>query len=351
MKVAPLYRAFSAVPSFHPIIVHTGQHYGPDMSEVFFRQLGLPQPDYHLGIGSDTPVRQTARIMTAFEAVLEHERPDLVVVTGDVNSTLACALTTAKMGIALAHVEAGLRSGDRSMPEEINRILTDAISDYLFVTEQSGLDHLNQEGIPAEKVFFTGNCMIDSLVYLRGKAAGMRIVEGLHLQKKGYILMTMHRPANVDTLQGLESILQIIDFAANYTQVVFPVHPRTGHAFRQFGLEDRLASMPNLHLLGPQGYLEFLNLLEHATAVMTDSGGIQEETTYLGVPCFTFRSSTERPVTVTMGTNTLLGNMAPEIACACILEVLEGRRKTGAIPPLWDGHAAVRIADLLLARL
>jgi UDP-N-acetylglucosamine 2-epimerase (non-hydrolysing) len=348
VKVAALCKAFASVPEFTLKLVHTGQHYDSNMSAVFFRQLELPPPDYCLGISGGTHTQQTARMMTAFEQVVQQQQPDLVVVVGDVNSTLACALVASNMKIPLAHVEAGLRSGDRSMPEEMNRILTDAVSDYLFVTEQSGLDNLATEGVPDEKVFFTGNCMIDSLVHYRAQSAETRTVQSLGLKPKRYALMTMHRPSNVDTPAGLEAIVQIIEFASRHTDVVFPIHPRTSSALHQFGLYERLSDLPNLHLLEPQGYLEFLNLMEHAEAVMTDSGGIQEETTYLNVPCLTFRSSTERPVTVALGTNALVDDLNPQTACIKLLEALEGNWKQGIIPPLWDGLAADRIAILLL---
>ncbi len=347
MKVAPLHRAFKKRSGIESKIVHTGQHYDARMSEVFFEQLELPKPDFYLGIGGGSHTQQTAKIMLAFEEILEKEQPDWVLVVGDVNSTIACALVAVKMQIPVAHVEAGLRSGDRKMPEEINRILTDSISDLLFVTEQAGMDNLSREGIPPEKVFFVGNCMIDSLVHYRPKAAQENTIIKLCLQPKGYALMTMHRPSNVDTLEGLIILLQMVERISQYLTVVFPIHPRTLNNLENFGLRSRLFHNKNLHLLEPQGYLECLSLMENAAVVLTDSGGIQEETTYLQVPCLTFRQTTERPVTVSIGSNELLADLDPELAHTKILQILAGNWKTGQIPPLWDGQAAERIADIL----
>jgi len=348
MKVAPLHRAFLARPSIISKIVHTGQHYDAKMSEVFFEQLELPKPDYYLGVGGGSHTQQTAKIMLAFEPILEAEQPDLVLVVGDVNSTVACTLVATKMNIPVAHVEAGLRSGDRKMPEELNRLMTDAVSDFLFVTEQSGLDHLMHEGVPPVRVFFVGNCMIDSLVYYRRKAAQLASIDLLGLTSKAYVLVTMHRPSNVDTAEGLTAIVEMIELVALHTTVVFPVHPRTRNNFEKFGLQQRLAAISSLRLLEPQGYLEFLQLMEHATVVLTDSGGIQEETTYLQVPCLTFRDSTERPITVDIGSNILLHELNPLLAYAALIPALEGRWKKSVVPPLWDGRAAERIAHILL---
>ena len=350
MKVAPLHRAFSHRKGVVSKIVHTGQHYDARMSDVFFNQLELPQPDYYLGVGGGTHTQQTAKIMLQFEEVLEKERPDLVLVVGDVNSTIACALVAVKMGIPVAHVEAGLRSGDRTMPEEINRILTDAISDHLFVTEQSGLVNLAKEGVPDEKVHFTGNVMIDSLVHYREKARALSNLEALGLAAGEFVLMTMHRPSNVDTAEGLQSISRIIEKVASHKKVVFPIHPRTSKNAEELGLLTGWRSLPGLLLLEPQGYLEFLNLMQHAFLLITDSGGIQEETTYLQVPCFTFRASTERPVTVTLGTNRLFSDLDPGKIYTEFLELLSGKGKQGVIPPFWDGAAAERIAAVLTGK-
>ena len=347
MKVAPLHRAFQKRPNIESKIVHTGQHYDARMSEIFFEQLELPKPDYYLGVGGGSHTQQTANIMLAFEEILEKEQPDSVLVVGDVNSTIACALVAVKMQVPVVHVEAGLRSGDRKMPEEINRILTDSIADFLFVTEQSGIDHLVKEGVPSEKVFFVGNCMIDSLVHYWDKAFQTDTIKKLGLTPKGYVLLTMHRPSNVDNPEGLILILQMIAQISQCLPVVFPIHPRTLNNLEKFGLRERLFQIKNLHVLAPQGYLEFLNLMGNATAVLTDSGGIQEETTFLQVPCLTFRETTERPVTVTIGSNELLSDLDPNMALNKILNIMDGKWKSGQIPPLWDGHAAERIADIL----
>jgi UDP-N-acetylglucosamine 2-epimerase (non-hydrolysing) len=314
------------------------------MSDVFFTQLELPKPDFFLGIGGGTQSEVTAKIMLAFEPILLEEKPDLVIVVGDVTSTLACTLVAIKLGIPLAHVEAGLRSGDRNMPEEINRILTDSVANYLFVTEQSGIDHLTREGVSNDKVFFTGNVMIDSLVRYQEKAKNSTILTDLGLATSDYIVMTMHRPANVDTEQGLTSILRLIELSTTQTKVVFPIHPRTRAHMEKFGLLNAIESNPNLILTEPLGYLEFIQLMSHAQAILTDSGGIQEETTYLGVPCLTFRDSTERPITVTMGTNQLLADLDPDKTYEALTHILKGETKKGEIPPLWDGKAAERIA-------
>ena len=361
MKVAPLHRAIKNLAGWTSKIVHTGQHFDAKMSDIFFTQLELPKPDFFLGIGGGSHTEVTAKIMLAFEKIVESEKPDLIIVVGDVTSTLACTLVAIKMGIPLAHVEAGLRSGDRTMPEEINRILTDSVANYLFVTEQSGLDHLKREGVPDEKVFFTGNVMIDSLVRYQEKAKSSRILEELGLQpsdtenrrevsrlyETDYIVMTMHRPANVDTETGLKAILELIELSTAKTKVVFPIHPRTRSNMAKFGLEDALTQNKNLILTEPLGYLEFIQLMTHSKAILTDSGGIQEETTYLGIPCLTFRDSTERPITVTLGTNQLLAELNPKITFAALEEILAGHHKKGQIPPLWDGHAAERIAENL----
>lgn len=347
MKVAPIHRAFQKYPFVVSKIVHTGQHYDTQMSDVFFQQLELPKPDYFLGIGGGSHTQQTARIMLEFEKIIEIEKPDLVIVVGDVNSTLACALVAVKMHIKLAHVEAGLRSGDRSMPEELNRIVTDSIADYLFVTEQSGLDHLLKEGVSSEKLFLVGDVMIDSLVLCRTKANKGTLLTTFGLNPQDYILVTFHRPTNVDTERGLLIILELLEVTAHYKKIIFPIHPRTIHNFTKFGLLERLKKITNLQLLEPQGYLEFLQLMEHAALILTDSGSIQAETTYLKVPCLTFRDTTERPVTTEIGTNFLLKDLNPKTAKIKIEEILQGKSRKGTLPPLWDGHAAERIATIL----
>lgn len=347
MKIAPLHRAFSKHPKITSKIVHTGQHYDEKMSDIFFNQLGLPKPHFHLGIGGGSHTHQKAHVMLAFEKILLKEQPDLVLVVGDVNPTPACSIVSVKMGIKTVHVEAGLRSGDRSMPEEINRIITDAICDQLFITEQSGMINLAKEGVPDSKVNFVGNVMIDSLIYYREKAKKEMILEQLKVTPKEYILMTMHRPSNVDNKKNLEDILEIIENAASHKTVVFPMHPRTSNNLKKFGLEDRLNEIQNLSILGPQGYLQFLKLMDNAALIITDSGGIQEETTYLQVPCMTFRDSTERPITVELGTNVLMADLNPETVRIQMEKILSGEIKEGVIPPLWDGNTADRISNIL----
>lgn len=347
MKVAPLHRAFQSFDGVESTIVHTGQHHDARMSDVFFDQLELPNPDYFLGVRSGTQTQQTADIMLRFEQVVQTENPDWVVVVGDVTSTLACALVAVRMGVRVAHVEAGLRSGDRRMPEEINRILTDALADRLFVTEQAGLDNLDHEGVDGDKVHWVGNVLIDSLIRYRQKARTLNYPARLQLSAGRYVVMTMHRPANVDTETGLKVISQIVANVASLRTVVFPVHPRTRKKLQKFGLMDQLENMTNVRLLDPQGYLEFLSLVEQAALVITDSGGLQEETTFLQIPCLTFRSSTERPVTVELGTNQLIPDLTPDTVQANVVEILSGRIRSGSIPPLWDGHAANRIAAIL----
>ena len=347
MKVAPLHRAMLASGSIESRIIHTGQHYDERMSDIFFRQLEMPEPDVYLGVGSGSHAQQSARVMTAFEEVLLDEQPDLVVVVGDVNSTLACALVAVKVHIPVAHVEAGLRSGDRSMPEEINRIVTDSIADLLFVTEQSGIDNLQKEGVPAEKTHFVGNVMIDSLVHFREKAARSGVLSKLGLEGTPYTLMTMHRPATVDRPEGLRAMLETIERLASEMQVVFPIHPRTRARLEDFGLEDRLQGIADLTLTPPVGYLEFLRLMEAATVVVTDSGGIQEETTFLGVPCITLRATTERPVTIELGTNRLM-DLDPEAIHEEARRLVDSGCPDAKIPPLWDGRAAERIVEVVV---
>lgn len=350
MKIAPLHRAFTAHPLIESKIVHTGQHYDEKMSDIFFNQLELPKPDYYLGIGGGSHTYQKANVMLAFEKIINDEKPDLVLVVGDVNATAACSITAVKMGIKTAHVEAGLRSGDRTMPEEVNRIITDAICDDLFITEHSGLVNLAKEGVEDSKVHFVGNVMMDSLIYFREKATKDPILNDIQVLPKEYILMTMHRPHNVDKEQGLKNILQIIKDATAHKKVVFAIHPRTSNNMKKIGLYKELEAISNLILLGPQGYLQFLKLMDNAVLIITDSGGIQEETTYLQVPCMTFRDTTERPITVELGTNFLMKDLNPATVKAQMEKILNGETKQGTIPPLWDGHAAERIADILYTK-
>ena len=351
MKVAPLHKAFQKhAGSVRHLIVHTGQHYDEAMSKVFFGDLELPQPDFYLGVGSGTHAQQTAKIMVEFEKVLEQVHPDLVIVVGDVNSTVACSLVSVKLGIPVAHVEAGLRSGDRTMPEEINRLLTDAIADDLFVTEASGVANLRKEGVEEKKNHLVGNVMIDSLMHYREKAKQSTIIETLGVKPKQFTLVTLHRPSNVDTEEGLGKILTIFERIAAHTEIVFPVHPRTTKMLAQHGLGARAKAIPSLRLLDPIGYLDFLNLVDNAQLVLTDSGGIQEETTFLGIPCLTLRENTERPITCDIGTNDLCG-LDVEKVVARSEAIFLGTQKRGRIPELWDGNSAKRIVEVLISKI
>lgn len=348
VKIAPLHRAFTRRGA-QCLIVHTGQHSDPAMSQVFFHQLELPPPAYNLGVSEATQIRRTARIMIQIEEVLEQEKPDLVVVVGDVDSTLAGALAAAQWGAPLAHVEAGLRSGDRSMPEENNRILTDHLSDYLFATEQSALQNLAREGISPEKTHLAGNVMIDSLVYCREKASALTNLDELGLEPGDYILATLHRPSNADSAARLQAFTRILDRIAPHKKIVFPVHPRTAKNAKALGLFDSWRKTPGLLLLPPQGYLEFLNLLQHALLSMSDSGGVQEECAYLQIPCLTLRDTTERPLTVESGASRLLPDLDADQAYHFFLDAREGRWEIEAAPPLWDGGAAERIGEVLVS--
>ncbi|MEN8148917.1 MAG: UDP-N-acetylglucosamine 2-epimerase (non-hydrolyzing) [Planctomycetota bacterium] len=348
VKIAPLVAALSDAGGFETRILHTGQHYDEELSRVFFDELGIPRPDENLGVGSASHAVQTARIMTGFEPVLERERPDLVVVVGDVNSTVACSLTAVKLGVPVAHVEAGLRSFDRTMPEEVNRILTDAISDLLFVTEPSGVANLEREGVNGE-VHLVGNVMIDTLLRHRDRALARAVPERLGVAPGEYVLLTLHRPANVDDPAILGGVLDAVEEIASKRTVLFPVHPRTRTAIDAAGLSARISAVPGLRGLDPLGYLDFIGLLNDARAVLTDSGGIQEETTVLGVPCLTLRDNTERPITVDEGTNRLVGLDSGRILRAYAEIEAEGG---GGVrrPDLWDGEAARRIVAILAAR-
>jgi len=347
MKIAPLMAEYERYPEIEPTLVHTGQHYDTTMSQVFFRQLEIPEPDINLGVGSASDAAQTAEIMKRFELLLLTHRPDAVLVVGDVNSTIACALVAVKMGVKVAHVEAGLRSFDRTMPEEINRVLTDAVADYLFVTEPSGVENLKNEGIQDEKVFFVGNVMIDTLLRNLKKAAASTILDGLRLKERGYALITLHRPTNVDGPETLRRLLQVFEAIGCELPVVFPVHPRTRKNISAFNLSPLDGKV---QLINPLGYLDFLKLMGSAKIVLTDSGGVQEETTILKVPCLTLRANTERPITVKLGTNTLVGTDP-----GCILEnftrVISNHDTSFETPELWDGQAAKRIVEVLLKKL
>lgn len=350
MKIAPLMRAFEAEPRLEGILLHTGQHYDEAMKASFFEQLSIPEPEVDLGVGSGSHAEQTAEIMRRFEPELDRLHPGAVLVVGDVNSTIACGLVAAKKGVPLIHVEAGLRSGDRRMPEEINRVLTDRISDLLFTTESDAASNLEREGVDPEQVHFVGNVMIDTLLYNRPRAsrpadllAGLPGGERM-LGEDGYGLLTLHRPSNVDEPEVLQRLLTVLRELSEALPLVFPVHPRTRARIEAAGLSDQLKG--GMLALPPVGYLDMVGLMDGARLVLTDSGGIQEETTALGVPCITLRENTERPVTVTAGTNTVVGT-DPERIRAAFQEVLEGRGKAGRIPELWDGRAAERIAEAI----
>ena len=346
MKIAPIVAAMKRRSAeFTPLVLHTGQHYDAAMSDAFFRDLGLPEPDVHLGIGSGTHAVQTARVMMEFEPVVLEHKPDWVLVVGDVNSTLACALVCAKLGVKVAHVEAGLRSRDRTMPEEINRLVTDQLADLLLTPSPDGDENLLAEGIPASRICFVGNVMIDSLVTQLKNAESSTVRADLGVDGLDYGVVTLHRPSNVDDATAFGRILTALEDIGPRLPLVFPVHPRTRARIAEFGLAQRLATA-QIQLIEPLGYLDFLRLYSGARLVLTDSGGIQEETTALGIPCLTLRENTERPITVTMGTNQIVGTDTAKIIAAAH-EALNGSGKTGRIPPLWDGHTADRILDAL----
>lgn len=337
MKAAPVLHALRKRTAVEQTLVHTGQHYDANMSDVFFSQLEIPTPDVNLGVGSGSHARQTADIMSGFEPVVLQRKPDIVLVYGDVNSTVSAALVCSKLGIRVGHVEAGLRSFDWSMPEEINRVVTDRLADFLFTPSEDGDINLGLEGVRSEKIYRVGNVMIDSLVLLL-PAAVQCPRNGF---RERYALVTLHRPSNVDDGETLKSILESLLEINEDMDVVFPVHPRTRQRIVEFGLK-----VEKLHLLEPLPYIEFLALQRRAVVVITDSGGIQEETTYLGVPCLTLRNNTERPVTVSLGTNVIVGNDRKQLSFE-LSRIVEGKAKKGTIPPLWDGHAGERIADVL----
>ena len=346
MKIAPLMRAYRGHHDISPLIVHTGQHYDANMSELFFKQLGIPEPDLNLDVGSGSHAVQTAEIMKRFEPVVLRHKPEWVVVVGDVNSTIACGLVAKKLGVKLAHVEAGLRSFDRTMPEELNRLLTDAISDLLFVSEPSGLENLKHEGIPDEKVHFVGNVMIDTLRANLEHAQRSKILNELGLREGRYNVVTLHRPSNVDDPAVFSGIADALEAIQQDLPTVFPMHPRTVHNLPKLGLADRLEAMKQLRIVEPLGYLDFLKLMANAAVVLTDSGGIQEETTILGVWCLTVRENTERPVTITSGTNALVGTNSNRIVSAYCQRRAE-KLNHPPVPEKWDGQAAERIAQIL----
>jgi UDP-N-acetylglucosamine 2-epimerase (non-hydrolysing) len=350
MKVAPIMREMRRRDTeFLPLLVHTGQHYDAAMSDAFFTDLGLPTPDVYLGIGSASHAVQTARVMIEFEPVVLEHKPDWVLVVGDVNSTIACALVCAKLGVKVAHVEAGLRSFDRAMPEEINRILTDQISDLLLTPSPDAEPNLLREGIEQSKIKFVGNVMIDSLFENLKRAESSKIREELELNNQDYAVLTLHRPSNVDERETFAGLLTALEYISESLPIVFPVHPRTKNKIAEFGFATRIEQNRNLRLIEPLGYLDFLRLYSGAKLVLTDSGGLQEETTALKIPCLTLRENTERPITVEMGTNTVVGtNTEKIIAAAAQILNAEDYSANAKIPPLWDGAAAKRICDALL---
>jgi UDP-N-acetylglucosamine 2-epimerase (non-hydrolysing) len=353
MKAAPVMRALREQMECELRLVHTDQHYDDKLSAVFFDELGLPRPDIHLGVGSGSHAWQTAEIMVRLEKVLEEAKPSLVLVYGDVNSTLATSVVAAKMNIPVAHVEAGLRSFDRTMPEELNRIVTDHLCEYLFTTEPSARKNLLKEGIPEEKIFFVGNVMVDTLLEHRARAQKINSSQKLGLSPRGYALLTLHRPSNVDVRETLEGIMEAVSEIAKELPVVFPCHPRTRPHLNQ--LLTKLNGPNGMNenrviITDPLGYLEFLSLMIDARLVLTDSGGIQEETTVLGIPCLTLRDNTERPVTIELGTNVLVGTGRERILAAA-RKALTSRLSEGRVPDLWDGKAAERIARTLADHL
>ena len=349
MKVGPIIAALRNEPGQTPILVHTGQHYDDAMSKVFFEDLGLPDPDVYLGVGSDTQARQTAKIMIELETWALTARPDYVLVVGDVNSTLAASLVAAKLRLPLGHVEAGLRSFDRDMPEEINRLVTDALADDLFTSSTDAAPNLIREGVDPARIHFVGNVMIDSLIRHRPQATQSDVMNRLGVSRRSFTLVTLHRPSNVDEPAVFRGILEALGQLSAEKPVLFPVHPRSRKRMEEFGLNVIPAAHPGLRIMDPLRYIDFLKLMDEAALLVTDSGGIQEETTYLGVPCVTVRQNTERPVTITEGTNELVGT-DPERLVEAGTRALSGNWKQGKIPELWDGRTGERIANFLTQR-
>lgn len=347
MKIAPIIRAVTSQPSIEHLLVHTGQHYDEKMSKSFFKDLGIPKPDVNLEVGSGSHARQTAEIMMRFEPVLLKYQPDLMIVVGDVNSTLACSVVASKLRVAVAHVEAGLRSLDRDMPEEINRLVTDAITDIFFTTSPDADQNLIKEGIAKNRIFFVGNVMIDTLLHNLNKASQSKILQNLDLKARRYALLTMHRPSNVDDPQILERLAGALTTINQDIPVVFPMHPRTRRNLKHPALKNLSDQLSRLKLIEPLGYLDFLSLMKNAKFVLTDSGGIQEETTVLGIPCLTLRENTERPITVTQGTNVLVGSDPKKILSEA-KKIVAGRLKKGRRPKYWDGKSAQRIVETLV---
>ena len=341
MKIAPLYHALKTESGMQPVIVHTGQHYDLNMSDVFFRDLGLPEPDINLGVGSGSHAEQTGKVMMAYERTLLETRPDLVVVVGDVNSTMAATLASVKLGFKVAHLEAGLRSFDRTMPEEINRVVTDSLADILWTPSPDGDRNLQHEGIPMERIDRVGNIMIDSLEMLREKIEAQSVLQELGLTSRDYGLATIHRPSNVDDPKTLSKVCTVLQRIAEHIRLVLPLHPRTRKKLEETGFMSTLENVPGLSLLEPVSYLRFMKLVMSSQLILTDSGGIQEETTYLGIPCLTLRPNTERPITVEQGTNELcsLDNVLDKALSA----MHDGFSRQGSKPELWDGKTAHRV--------
>jgi UDP-N-acetylglucosamine 2-epimerase (non-hydrolysing) len=354
MKIAPIIEVMNRYPGrLQHLLVHTGQHYDEKMSKVFFEELGMPKPDMDLGVGSGSHAVQTARIMVEFEKVCLDEKPDLIIVVGDVNSTMACTITAKKLGIPVGHVEAGLRSRDMSMPEEINRLCTDILCDFLFTTDRIANRNLRNEGVCENRIFFVGNVMIDTLLKNKQLAERLSLRRDLGLEPGGYATLTLHRPSNVDDAKILSGIMEALEKIAQEIPIVFPIHPRTRKMVKQFGMSHFFNTgrkIEGIWLTEPLGYLEFLHLNMGARMVLTDSGGLQEETTVLGIPCITLRHNTERPITCEEGTNVIVGNDKAMILDAA-RRVLDGEGRTGTVPEKWDGKAAERIVAILLEKL
>ncbi len=351
MKIAPIMEAVKRHNEnsdiyIEQLLVHTGQHYDREMSESFFDVLGIPEPDINLEVGSASHAVQTGEVMIRFEKVILEYKPDLVVVVGDVNSTIACAMVASKLGVKVAHVEAGLRSFDRTMPEEINRVLTDSISDYLFTTSADAVKNLEKEGVAENKIFFTGNVMIDTLLKHINNLSAPEFMSNMDK----YCALTLHRPSNVDSLETFSHIVDIIEYVQSKIPVLFPIHPRTRKKAQEFGIYDRLEGMNNLKIVPPVGYKEFMYIVKNSEFILTDSGGIQEETTVMGIPCLTMRENTERPETISEGTNVLVSTDREKIVSA-VNSILDGNWKTGKIPDKWDGKASGRIVSLIAEKL
>ena len=347
MKIAPIVHELNKHPEVSHYLVHTGQHYDENLSKVFFDELEIPKPDINLGVGGGSREEQIKQIKEKFEPVLLEQKPDLVIVVGDVNSTIACAEVAKSNNVKVAHVEAGLRSGDLEMPEEVNRIATDKISDYLLITEKDAFENLKKEGISEEKISFVGNVMIDTLVKNIEKSKNSSVISELGLEAGKYVVATIHRPSNVDKEEDLLKIFEIFEAIQNEIKIVLPLHPRTKNSIEKYGLNEKFNAMENLIIVGPQGYLDFLHLVSNSKFVLTDSGGIQEETTYLKIPCITMRFNTERPVTLTEGTNVLVGNDKEKVL-ENFNKIMDGNFKEGKIPELWDGNAAERIVRKII---